>query len=121
MNAQDFTLSGMKVEGSWENDRNTQNRDLFKAILREAFDIEDTIIGHHLLYVTEDKQPDGFVYQVVQEIPSADCLIFDTIVAKKIWGNGWKDKLRRLAVEPVESRDKLLAEMYHGRKCDKVT
>lgn len=111
----DFTESGLKVEGAWENDRNTNSKDLFKDIIREAFDVEDTIIGHHLLYVVEDKRPDGFTYQVVQEIPSADALIFDTGVAKKIWGNSWKEKVRRLAVEPCDTRDALLAEMYYNR------
>lgn len=112
--AQDFTPSGLKVEGSWENDRNQENSDLYKAIMREAFDVQDVIIGHHLLYVCEDKR-DGFTYQVVQEIPAADTLIFDHEIAKKIWGECWKSNLTILALTPVEKRDRALQGLWEAR------
>lgn len=113
--AQDFTPSGLKVEGSWENDRNQQSSDLFKAIMREAFNVQDVIIGHHLLYVCEDKRDDGFSYQVVQEIPAADTLIFDHEIAKKIWGSHWKNVLTNLALTPVEKRDAALKQYWEAR------
>jgi len=111
----DFTPSGLKVEGPYENDRNGKNKDLFKAIIREAYGVQDVICGHHFVYEVNDKRADGFTYQVVQEIPSADALIFDHDVAKKIWGSSWRQILSRLVLEPVETRDQLLGELYRAR------
>lgn len=111
----DFTPTGVKIEGNYENDRNAENSALYKEMIRECFDVTDVIVAHHLTYVTEDKR-DGFAYQVVQEIPSADALIFDHDIARKIWGeNKFMSVLVTLACEPISTRDKVLAELYHGR------
>lgn len=114
--AKDFTPTGVKLEGQYENDRNSVFSDLYKAIISEVYDCKDVIIGHHLIYVKEDKRPDGFVYQVVQEIPSADALIFDHDVARKIWGTGYGTILCELALCPVKYRDRLLSKLFYGRK-----
>lgn len=111
----DFTPIGTKIEGAYENDRNAENADLYKAIIREAYGVKDVIIAHHLVYVKEEKRADGFNYQIVEEVPSADSLIFDHEVAKKIWGPTYRLALSRLALEPIETRDKLLSDMYKGR------
>lgn len=113
--AKDFTSSGLKLEGSYENDRNRAGSAVFKDIIREVYNVTDVICGHHLIYEVRDKQKDGFTYDEVQEIPSADALIFDHDVAKKIWGPGYMRTLIKLALEPVETRDHLLAEMYYAR------
>jgi hypothetical protein len=112
---QDYTPSGLKIEGPWENDRNTLSKDLFKAVFKEVFNADESIIGHHLIYVYEDKREDGFTYQVVQEIPSADTLIFDHTCMQKVFGDCYKDVLMKLACEPAETRDKLFAELYYSR------
>lgn len=112
----DFTPAGTRIEGQYENDRNAQSAELFKDIIREAYSVHDVIIAHHLVYVTEEKRADGFAYQIVEEIPSADALMFDHDVARKIWGEGFKDILVRLALEPCETRDTLLSELYYARK-----
>lgn len=112
---QDFTPTGLKVEGSYENDRNAESRDLFKAIIREAYGVEDVIVAHHLVYEKEDKWADGFARQIVEEIPSADALIFDHDVALKIWGPDFKEVLSRLALEPCPGRDQLLGKLYAAR------
>lgn len=109
-----------KLEGPWENDRNQDSRQLFKDILKEAYMEEgatsfDSIIGHHLSYEAHYTGEDGFPYTVVQELPSADSLIFDHDVAKKLWGDGWKEELVLLALTPVEDRDEMLANRYYGR------
>jgi hypothetical protein len=111
----DFTPTGIKLEGAYENDRNGENADLFKAIIREAFGVTDVICGHHLVYQVEDKRDDGFTYTFVEEVPSADTLIFDTRVAEKLFGDQWKSILTILAVTPIEERDALLAGFYYGR------
>lgn len=76
--------------------------------------MNDVIIAHHLVYVVEDHR-DGFAYQIVEEIPSADALIFNHAIAKKLWGITWRDVLTTLAMEPEVSRDALLRRMYHAR------
>lgn len=119
---QDFTPTGLKLEGAYENDRNTENRELFSAIIREAFGVKDVICGHHLVYMVDDKRDDGFIYSVVQEVPSADALIFDHAVMKKLFGNRYLDIMAELAVLPVDdgSRDQHLAMLYYGRAMAKA-
>ncbi|MBW7970987.1 hypothetical protein [Bradyrhizobium sp. BR 10289] len=112
----DFTPTGIKLEGPYENDRNGENSALYKDIIREAYGVTDVICGHHLVYQVEDKRADGFTYTFVEEVPSADTLIFDTDVAQKLWGDKWKSVLSILAVTPISERDKLLGEFYYGRK-----
>lgn len=112
----DFTPTHIKVEGPFENDRNGCYADLYKAIIREAYGVKDVIIGHHLVYEVEDKRADEFTYTFVQEIPSADALIFDHEVAKKIWGCDWLRILQDLASTPTIDRDALLAHYWEMRK-----
>jgi hypothetical protein len=113
---QDYTPTGVKIEGQYENDRNAESSDLFKAMIREAYGVTDVIIAHHLVYVKVDKRSDGFDYQIVEEVPSADALIFDHEVGKKLWGeDNYKSVITRLALEPISTRDKLLSELYYGR------
>lgn len=111
----DFTPGGLKLEGAYENDRNSDCRDCFKDTIREAFGVQDVIIAHHLTYVRVEKR-DGFDYQVVEEIPSADALIFDHEIAQRLWGASWQHCLTLLALEPVETRDELFARMYYARE-----
>ena len=111
----DYTPGGIRIEGTYENDRNAKASDLFKAIIRTAFpEVHDVIVAHHLVYVRVERR-DGFDYQVVEEIPSADALIFDHAIARKIWEENWFNNLQRLAVEPVETRDDLLQQLWNRR------
>lgn len=104
---------GVKHFGNYENDRNAKYKDLYSDILKEFYGLnDDTIIAHHLCI----SQQIGDMF-IVQEIPSADTLIFDHEIAKKIWGVMWESCLKVLAVEPVDTRDDLLSTMYYGRKC----
>jgi hypothetical protein len=111
----DFTPSGVKIEGAYENDRNANSNKLFKDIVREAFGVTDVIVGHHLVYEKNDKRADGFTYQVIEEIPSADALLFDHDVAAKIWGPNFRVYLIKLAMEPVATRDQMLNLLYYSR------
>lgn len=112
----DFTPKGMKIEGTYENDRNAESSDLFKAVIREAYNVKDVIIAHHLVYVNSEKRDDGFEYTIVEEVPSADSLIFDHDVARKIFGeDNFKSCLVMLALEPIVTRDKLYAKLYADR------
>jgi len=60
--ATDNTPTGLRIEGAYENDRNGENSELFKAIIREVYGVKDVICGHHLVYQVEDKRADGFAY-----------------------------------------------------------
>jgi len=114
--SQDYTPTGIRIEGAYENDRNAECSDTFKSIIREAYGVKDVIIAHHLVYVREETRADGFNYQVVEEVPSADTLIFDHKVAEKIWGKDFLPILHKLVEEPVETRDDLLTKLYNSRK-----
>lgn len=92
-----------------ENQRNEDNFDLFNAMIKETRDnVQVVVAGHHIIYKVVDEVP--------QEIPSADCLIFNHEMAQKIWGPKWKDILTQLALEPVPQRDALLHRLYHERE-----
>lgn len=118
----DFTPTGLKIEGAYENDRNAQNRSFFKDFIREAYGCEDVIVAHHLVFEKEDRRDDGFTYQITQEVPSADTLLFDHDVAEKIWGRTYAlPVLTRLAREPIATRDELAARMYYTRSADVKT
>jgi len=108
------TPKGLRIEGTCENERNLANSDLYKDIVREAFGVKDVICGHHIIY-TSDEMRDGYNYTIVQEMPSADAMMFNHDVARKLWGDRYKTVLSQLACEPIETRDKLLAELYYGR------
>jgi hypothetical protein len=92
-----------------ENARNTDNSELFKSIIREAYDpIEWVGVEHHMMFQRRgEPAPDA--------IPSADSLIFSHYIAQKVWGAAYKDVLTKLALEPVETRDALLHKLYNER------
>jgi hypothetical protein len=118
--AKDFTPTGLKIEGPFENDRNACFAPLFKDIIREVYNVTDVIIAHHLVYVKVDqrKGDDGHMYdyQVVQEIPAADTLIFCHHIMKTVFGEArYIDVMCQLAREPEDTRDQLLADLYYGR------
>lgn len=79
------------------------------------YGVKDVIIAHHLVFVTEERREDGFVYQIVEEIPAADTLIFDHEIARRLWGSQWREVLKALALEPSETRDNLLKTYFNNR------
>lgn len=114
----------MKDFAAYENSRNKEHSDLYKAIIRKAFGKDDdVIVAHHLCYSIQD----GDEFRV-EEIPSADTLIFDHEIAKKIWGVNkainttlpqWQANLIQLAFEPTETRDALLNKLWCEAECRK--
>ncbi|MBR1173886.1 hypothetical protein JQ617_07970 [Bradyrhizobium sp. KB893862 SZCCT0404] len=93
----------------FENNRNTANEALFKRMLALAYpDVDLVVSGHHIFYRRAgDPQH--------EEIPSADALIFDHTIAQKVWGDGYRDVLTTLVIEPVATRDALLQRLFEGR------
>lgn len=93
----------------FETTRNQKNSEMFEEIIREGFDnVTMTASGHHFLFKLAHAK-------VVSEFASADTLIFNHTIAKKIWKDKYKEMLTRLALEPPESRDELLHSLYYNR------
>jgi hypothetical protein len=112
--ANDVTPNGTRIEGAFENDRNAESAELFKAIIRKVFGVTDVIVGHHLVYVATERDENGYTIQVVEEIPSADALIFDHDVARKLWPEDWVQNLAWLAMTSQDQRDAVLANLCKG-------
>jgi hypothetical protein len=115
-NDQFYTPKGLRLEAAYENARNDSASDCFEAILKEAYGVQKAICAHHIVYVLTERRDDGFDYTLTQEIASADSLIFNHDIAKRIWGEDeYKSVLTKLACEPVETRDALLSSLYNNR------
>lgn len=92
-----------------ETKRITDNIDLFEAMVRDAYDNVQVVVGgHHILALCTG-------WKLPLEIASADTLIFDHRVAQRVWGGHYKKVLVMLAEEPQETRDALLRTLYAGR------
>lgn len=92
-----------------ETKRNTDNLDLFEAMLREAYEgVTMVVAGHHIMAIRSGET-------LPVEISSADTLIFSHEVARAIWKDQYKEVLTKLAIEPTATRDALLRKLYFGR------
>lgn len=105
------TPNGMKIEGVYENQRNAKNADLYRDMIKVAYGADQCIVAHHITYVAVDKV-DGYDMQVVEEIPSADTLLFDVDVAKKLWGPRWPEVLMTLSCLTIERRDDVVRKLW---------
>jgi hypothetical protein len=93
----------------YENGRNSDNVDIWEAMLRIAYPDTDLVVaGHHIFHRRAG-------HSQHEEIPSADWLIFDHYIAMKVWGDGYQAVLGRLAMEPGRTRDKLLRDLFNAR------
>lgn len=93
-----------------ETKRNTANKDLFEAMIRETYDnIVWVAFGHHIMFTIEGED-------TPREIASADTLIFNHNIASKVWKDRYVEVLQRLAAEPTETRDALLNRLYEERR-----
>lgn len=100
----------------FENARNKRNADLYTRIMKAA--VADgrnvaVLIGHHLTF-----EIDGDLGSE-NEIPSADCLIFDHDIMGKVFGERAIPIMRALAEVPCEQRDPLLASFMDTRHVNK--
>jgi hypothetical protein len=99
--------------GSWlatEDKRNTDNLDLFEAMLREAYpDVTLVVAGHHIMAMRQGKP-------LPIEVASPDTLIFNHHIAHKIWGDPYLYILAQLAAKPPAARDELLRQLFYNRK-----
>lgn len=91
---------------SSEQERNKRAAELFTKIVKRAFGDCEVLIGHHIGF-----EPDHD-FQREDEIPSADSLIFDHGIMQAVFGDYYKTALISLALEPTETRDQLLAQLF---------
>lgn len=94
---------------SYENHRNAAHAQLYADIVCQAFGHKDVIVGHH---VTFEQHGD---IKTENEVPSADTLLFDVDVARRVFGVGAEPILRMLATTPVEHRDATYAAHFYHR------
>lgn len=94
-----------------ENARNKQYAGLYVAIMKKAFGAAtqkepEVLIGHHLTFELNGD------LDTENEIPSADCLMFDHYIMEKVFGDQAITIMQHLASTPCESRDKVLAAYW---------
>lgn len=106
--------NGEKIKDyqAYENQRNKRSTQLFHDMLRAAFGelASEIIIAHHLNF------EHGSDIGTINEIPSADTLIFDHEIMGRIFGKEMALKhMMLLATVPVERRDNVLEILFRNR------
>lgn len=85
---------------SSENLRNRQCADLFRRLIRRAYgDTFSVAVGHHVMFSRDDE---------MDEIPSADCLMFSHDLMSRVFGERAVGIMQDLAGVPQEQRAALL-------------
>lgn len=87
-----------------ENDRNVKSHAIFERVLKTAFgENEVVLVGHHFVIA-----PDGDITKGVNELPSADTIIFDHVIMNRVFGAAYVNVMMACARKPVEDRDEEL-------------
>lgn len=95
---------------SGEGKRNRHNADLFHAMLCIAWGQDCAVItGHHVSFMF-----DGDL-STEDEVPSADCLLFDHEVMRAIFPGDYRDILQRLALMQRYDRENLVRALVCER------
>lgn len=108
----------MKDYLSYENDRNHRNAELYERFLRMALDKPEVavLIGHHITFEFDCDGDGKLDISTMNEVPSADCLLFDHELMGKVFGPHASIIMATLSQVPCEERDELF-----GRYLDAVT
>jgi hypothetical protein len=105
-----------------ENDRNTHHGQLFVDLLKVAFGADEVVmVGHHFVF-----EPQGAMAALdltkLNEIPSADTIIFDHDIMGAVFGPLALQVIRYLSQFPVSqgARDLALANCFalRGQPCE---
>lgn len=95
----------MKDYLGYENARNKQHAAMYTAMITRACGSNAAVlIGHHLTFEL------GGDLETENEIPSADCMLFDHFIMGKVFGAHAVSVMCELARVPAELRDAKLAE-----------
>ena len=93
-----------------ENARNKQHAATYVRLMKLAFGDVNILIGHHLTFEKGDD------LETENEIPSADCLMFDHYVMEKVFGEQYRAVMVDLVHAPCEERDVLLKAYLDQRE-----
>ncbi len=92
-----------------ENDRNVRHGQVFIDLLHRAFGPEEVImVGHHFVFEPKDSMQ-ALDLANLNEIPSADTLIFDHDIMGAVFGERAIPIMGQLAAVPAERREEILA------------
>lgn len=95
-----------------ENDRNTHHGQLFVDLLKCVFGADEVVmVGHHFVFEPKASM-EALDLTKLNEIPSADTIIFDHDIMREAFGPIYLQLMKALAVLPVSdgARDALLAK-----------
>lgn len=95
----------MKDYLGFENDRNKKHAEIYTRLLKRAIKRDDVavLIGHHITFEI------GGDLETENEIPSADCLMFDHELMTSVFGADRALPIMRALVSvPCDHRDALL-------------
>jgi hypothetical protein len=96
---------------SFENERNRQHAALFEEMIQRAFGQDrDVVIGHHLSFRAHGD------FKWVNQIPSADTLMFDHDLMQRVFGNFACAVMMKCASVPSEQRDEVLRDLLEKMK-----
>lgn len=97
----------------YEDARNKSHTALYEEILQAAFGhSEEVVVGHHLTFLTRGD------LRTVTEIPSADTMIFDHDIMRRIFGDRAVEVMVQCAAVPCEGRDQVLSEALLAIRAD---
>lgn len=111
----------MKLTKDWigyENARNKKNVQLYTDILTRALqkitgsDAVAVLIGHHLVFEFDGDANGSLDIETENEIPSADCLMFDHEIMTAVFGADAKFIMAHLSQLDCENRDDYLRECW---------
>jgi hypothetical protein len=103
------TLTGAPYYLQAENDRNTHNGMLYIQLIQRAFGADEVVmVGHHFVFEPKaDMQ--ALNLHTLNEIPSADTMLFDHDIMGAVFGNEARFVMAHLAMTPRGDRDTVLA------------
>lgn len=94
----------------FENERNKKHAALYERLIKLAFKRDDVavLIGHHLTFEMDVDGDGKLDIETMNEIPSADTLMFDHDLMRAVFGDRCYPIMRELASVPCDRRDNLL-------------
>lgn len=106
----------------YELGRNKAHSDLYVALLKKALtklakgQRAEVLIGHHITFEL-GQEGESLDITTENEIPSADCLMFDHDIMTAVFGGAAGAIMVQLALKPCQERDAALKaafEAYHA-------
>lgn len=113
----------MKLSKDWigyENARNKRNVQLYTDILQMALQkitgskVVAVLIGHHLVFEFDGDGDERMDIETENEIPSADCLMFDHDIMTAVFGDDAIFIMRNLATLSCDDRDTYLQDCWNA-------